>query len=215
MTYLNPGETVEMALLRRVKMHEFLMTGGVQTSYVDGRMTYSGPVIVAATPTCPWHIDTDCEAWIEIREGRGHWTRLEAELAAAEAELDTIAADDVGELADRILALTEELSTRPRDAAALRSRTPEQLEAERRSAQLQYIVDGDIVGDAPSPLYRGSQYGSPQYGETPRITPQYGGSRPSPRQRPLTDARDTAIVELAFEPTPDEIIIEGDEEDED
>lgn len=209
MTYLNPGETPEMALLRRIKMHEFLMSGGVQTSYVDGHMTYSGPIIIAATPVCPWHLvmedGEECEAWVEIREGRGHWTRLEAELEAAEHELDASEDENLEELAARILALTEQLSLRPRDAAALRARTPEQLEAERRSAQVQYIQPTNDYGTSAKP----------QYGVTPRVTPQYGGSRPSPRQRPLTDARDTAITELAFEPTPDEIVIDGNEEDED
>ena len=57
--------------MRGVKMHEFLAAGGIQTGYVAGKMTYSKPIDPAVTPVCPWHETTDCEAWTEIREGRG------------------------------------------------------------------------------------------------------------------------------------------------
>ena len=71
---LLPGETLERALLRRVKMHEFLIPGGVmQVDTKTGEVTYSDEVEVATTPVCPWH-DADCPAWAELRAGRGTGT---------------------------------------------------------------------------------------------------------------------------------------------
>jgi hypothetical protein len=67
--HLFPGETEAAAIRRRVKMHEFLMTGGTQLGVVDGKMTYSDPIDAATTPVCPWH-DEDCIAWAEIQAGR-------------------------------------------------------------------------------------------------------------------------------------------------
>lgn len=74
---VGPGETPETALLRRVKMHEFLMTGGIQigTDKQTGRAVYSGPVDPSVTTECPWHPEISgtqsCAAWTEIVAGRG------------------------------------------------------------------------------------------------------------------------------------------------
>lgn len=65
-----PNETDDRAMARRIRMHEFLMPGGVQTGYVNGKMTYSEPVDPTTDPVCPWH-GQGCSAWTEIAEGRG------------------------------------------------------------------------------------------------------------------------------------------------
>lgn len=135
---LLPEETVDQAMTRRIMMHEFLMTGGVQTGYNDkGQMTYSDPITVADYPVCPWHGE-DCLAWNEIVAGRGHWTRMEAELAEAEAEL-AVAIEEKDEesafgMIPNVNRLRDKLAMRPRDALALRQRTPEQIEAEHAEA---------------------------------------------------------------------------------
>lgn len=65
--HLFPGETPDKALARRVKMHEFLIPGGVQLGYNDDlKMQYSDAIDVDATPACPWHGE-DCPAWDVIR----------------------------------------------------------------------------------------------------------------------------------------------------
>jgi hypothetical protein len=69
--HLFPDEDETKALARRIKMHEFLIPGGVQLGYdSDLKMQYSEAIEVSETPDCPWH-GADCLAWIEIREGRG------------------------------------------------------------------------------------------------------------------------------------------------
>lgn len=63
------------ALARRVKMHEFIMTGGViisdGTKNGTGITTYGPPVDPTTNPECPWHGE-GCSAWREIAEGRGY-----------------------------------------------------------------------------------------------------------------------------------------------
>jgi hypothetical protein len=91
---LIPGDkgSFDKALARRIKMHEFLATGGVVIEIAGGITTY-GPAIditdLAAEyallnyddeadkitarhlVTCPWH-GYPCSAWFEIIEGRGY-----------------------------------------------------------------------------------------------------------------------------------------------
>ena len=112
---------------RRIMMHEFLMTGGTQKGYVDGKMAYSGPVSPSDYHDCPWH-GTDCWAWVEIREGRGEWTRMEAELATARTALAVESSESqIKFIEGEISRLKEKLEMRPIDAKALRDRTPEEI----------------------------------------------------------------------------------------
>ena len=70
------GETEQSALNRRVKMHEFLMTGGIQIGYnADKIMEYTAPIDdpVAYGPACPWHGE-GCSAWTEIFAGNNDGT---------------------------------------------------------------------------------------------------------------------------------------------
>lgn len=129
-----PGETQTDAVLRRVKMHEFLMTGGVPLTYNGkGQMIYGDPVTAASHPVCPWH-DRNCEAWTEIVEGRGFWTAMEAQLADLQAELDlTFVGDE--EIPERIDALIAKLEMRPRDAATLRARTTDEVATEIKQSK--------------------------------------------------------------------------------
>jgi len=71
--HLFPGETEADALRRRVKMHEYLMVGGVQLGVEaeTGRMLYSPQIDTTSHPECPWHGE-GCVAWVEIAEGRGY-----------------------------------------------------------------------------------------------------------------------------------------------
>ena len=65
------GETEESALKRRVKMHEFLMTGGIQIGLnSSGVMEYTAAIDdpVAYGPACPWHGE-GCSAWAVIFAG--------------------------------------------------------------------------------------------------------------------------------------------------
>lgn len=120
-------------MIRRIKMHEFLMTGGVKVGEREGRTTYSDPIDHQAAEwenKCPWHgeQDGDCDAWLEIVAGRGYWTRLAAELATLQSDF----IEDGGEgNVDRIAELMAVLEMQPRDAKALRERTPEMLAEER------------------------------------------------------------------------------------
>lgn len=82
------------ALIRRIKMHEFVASGGLVTSSAkDGIVTYGPPVdfdairkqvaTIRANPhdnmddeiaealACPWHGE-GCQPWFEIIEGRGY-----------------------------------------------------------------------------------------------------------------------------------------------
>lgn len=121
------NETTDQALLRKVKMHEFLMTGGVpiKTNLPEhhGRVVYSPPVTAITHPVCPWHGD-HCPPWDEIVAGRGYWTRMEHELEGLRNDTTD------NEAEDEIDGLVAALELRPRDALALRERTPKQIEAE-------------------------------------------------------------------------------------
>lgn len=122
---------------RAVKMHEFLMTGGVKVGEREGKATYSDPINhhdPKYSRLCPWHGEPICEAWAEIVAGRGYWTAMEDELAGLEGELagrKLLGAFNDEELSARITKLQEQLSMRPRDAKALRERTPEMIAEER------------------------------------------------------------------------------------
>jgi hypothetical protein len=71
---LLPGENETQALKRRVKVHEFLMGGGVVLGLDEyDRVVYSGPIDTTSHPVCPWH-EEDCIAWAEIDAGRGYAT---------------------------------------------------------------------------------------------------------------------------------------------
>ena len=72
---LQPGDKGDpaRALIRRVKQHEFVMSGGLVEKVEGGITTYGPPVDPAKTPVCPWHGE-GCSAWKEIVEGRGTGT---------------------------------------------------------------------------------------------------------------------------------------------
>lgn len=124
--HLNPGETEAKGMERRIKMHEFLMSGGVPLKErdKDGNIQYGPPIEIAKTPFCPFHGDI-CDAWDEIVAGRGLWTKMEL-------ELDGLKQLPESARRDRLIAdLEAKLADRPRDYKALRERTPEQYEAEK------------------------------------------------------------------------------------
>ena len=133
---------------RRIMMHEFLMTGGVQTGNDKGKAIYSPPIVAAAHEVCPWHAP-NCEAWAEIRAGRGVWTKLEDELSAARVALVVEKDDDrIASLKAEIAALDEKLEMRPMDARALRSRTPEEFAVAKAAAKSAREAFQKAVGDA-------------------------------------------------------------------
>lgn len=183
---LLPGEDEAAAILRRVKMHEFLMTGGIIEG-VDkyGKSIYSPPINHKETPDCPWH-GMPCIAWTEITEGRGYWTKMEDDLQQLLEDYDLdgdITDSQIDELQDRLF-------TRPTDSRAEQAKLP--------------------VTDKPQ-TYN-------EFKDDPRFNGWFKPTAPKeyiPREPILEDARDTAYFALAGEETPDEIIIEGDEEDED
>ncbi len=186
-----PGESKEHALARRVKMHEFLATGGVQigTDPVTKRAVYTGPVDPASTPECPWHPDypgiTPCSAWEEIKAGRGS-----------------------GEVVSPTL-------------AELRSRTPEELRDARERIRVArdqsegiFEQTRNVPGEdprverpvKPAPRTSLSDNKMAWYDD-----PDLSAHRVSETRPRLEDARDTAMVNLG-EIVPDEIIIDGDED---
>jgi len=114
---------------RAIQMHEFLMSGGIKVGEREGIATYSEPVDHTDSKwanLCPWHGD-NCTAWNAIVSGNGYWTAMEAEIAALEA---LGAAENAAEL-NRLNELKVKLEMRPRDAKALRDRTPEMVAEER------------------------------------------------------------------------------------
>ena len=210
---LNPGETEAHALKRRITMHEFLMTGGVQIGYQDGKMAYSPAIGPDEREQCPFHEDVDCIAWREIREGRGHWTRLEAELSELEAELvDAFRKPVDGPDDDEIDALMIQVAE-AREALALRPRSI--TEIREKNARDEWAGSQDVIrptgGD---PWNRKSTVGGSNWREEQENGLGYGAaSRPYAKPR-LEDARDTAVSELsAAANIPHEIEIEGDEDD--
>lgn len=144
---LGPGETPETALRRRVRFHEFMMTGGQANGFKNGKMSYSDPVDPTATPNCPWHnadgAGEPCTAWTEIVEGRATGYK------------------------------------------------PEPTLKERQENWNQPKL--------PKPAHK-------------PLADKWWQADTEPA---LEDARDTAIDMLSAEAVPDEIVIEGNEEDED
>lgn len=188
---LMPGETTTQALSRRIKMHEFLMSGGVMTGYVDGVMAYSEPIVAEEHVKCPWHLAEDCVAWVAIREGHGHWTSLQAELdVLTEAYVEGEQRDD--ETMNRINELVALLKGRPAGWGELREKWG--------TAPL---------SDAASHARRDSPWGG-----NAGVGAGLGG-RGSRRRFKPEDARDKAFEELSAEQVPDEIVFDGDEEGED
>lgn len=71
------GESVEAALVRRVKMHHFLAQGGVVVG-IDAetkRGVYTSPIDIIKTAECPWHPRPSgtstvqpCSAWVKLRQ---------------------------------------------------------------------------------------------------------------------------------------------------
>lgn len=206
-------------LKRRIKMHEFLMTGGVQTGYNDkGEMTYSGPITVVNDPVCPWH-GLSCEAWQEIVAGRGEWTAMEAELAQAQGALEVEKNESQLEfIKSEIDRLTEKLEMRPRDAKQLRGRTPEQIEAERK---LILKMKKSNVYAAAGPKTGGNPWDRKEIPAQARKVrddwndnaPMWSGKPYTPPE-PEADSRNDAVAAFAGEEVPDEIVVEGDEGDE-
>lgn len=152
---VGPGETPETALRRRVKFHEFMMTGGQPNGFKNGKMSYSDPVDPIVTPNCPWHnadgAGEPCAAWTEIVEGRATGYKPEPTL--------------------------KERQERPAGWAPM----PKPMVSKTTKKPIStWDEDGNDVFEPA-----------------------------------LEDARDTAIDMLSAEAIPDEIVIEGNEEDED
>lgn len=234
---LMPGETEDQAMVRRIKMHEFLMTGGVQVGRdKDGQMTYSGPITAAGYPVCPWHGE-DCLAWDEIVAGRGYWTQMEAELATAEAALAVETNESQVEfIQSQIENLTLALELRPRDALALRERSDEQIEAERAEVNRRRAkrnAEFEKITKAAKEVAEAARNG----GELPLVYAKAGpkqGGNPwdrGPKEKlnrktgeitetwwsdpePEDDSRNDAVAAFATEDLPDTIVVDGDEGEE-
>jgi len=198
--HLNPGETEAEALKRQIKMHEFLMSGGVQIGYKEGRMAYSGPVSPSTHPVCPWHGE-GCVPWAEISEGRGEWTRIEAELAEVESYIAAAtSAEELEALNGAAETLREQLSYRPRDAKKLRERTDAEFEAEKAL----YKKPG--VYAAAGPKTGGNPWDKPSH--THHTVKHYVPA-------PVLDARDDAVIAVLGlrQETPDSIEIDDEGEE--
>lgn len=118
-SHLFPGEDEAYALHRRVKMHEFLIPGGIQLGVTDGKMQYSDPIIVDEWAFCPWHDSEDtepddiCQAWAEIRAGRNPqalFERLQEQLADREREFLIVSSDDSEEVREDAESLALEIA---------------------------------------------------------------------------------------------------------
>lgn len=116
-----PNEDDADAMLRRVKMHEYLMTGGVQLGLdkVTSKMIYSDPIETTDLwkpehTDCPYHPGQDCTAWELIRSGNGFWTARELEREQLQDRL----AEGGGSIvdADRAAELDGLLEFRPKRA---------------------------------------------------------------------------------------------------
>lgn len=163
-----PGENAETAMRRRITMHEFLMTGGVQLG-LDSKMQmqYSEPIGLAelAGPQytdCPWHPGQDCAAWEMIRSGSGHWTAKEQELQDVLADLEQWVIQDGDEaqndLLARVTALQEELELRPRQVRNAeqpsraqkpeRDRALEKKIAKQRGHVRAHVIKGEQILNA-------------------------------------------------------------------
>lgn len=213
-----------MSLVRGVQMHEFLMSGGVKVGNDQyGRVVYSEPITVDKYPECPWH-EGKCPAWEEIIAGRGHWTRMEAEREALrEALTESTTEEEFFELESRLTKLEEELSLRPRDAKALRERTPEQIAAEKAEyarkhakAQTKFSEVADnakrVAGvyAAAGPKTGGNPWDRKTNIVIDEATGEVFDWRPKPH---LTDSRDDAYEAFGGE-IPDAIEVDGDEGEE-
>jgi hypothetical protein len=206
-----PKDEEGRTMVRRIRMHEFLMDGGVVTGRdKHGHVTYSGPITVVEYPVCPWHGE-GCEAWTEIAEGRGEWTRLEAELAELQAESENLAAG-FGErdemLADRIAALEAKLEMRPRSVRQLRERTDEEIAAERAA----FIQRQHPSVYAPAPR-QGTGNPWDRKSEPHSSYVDYSDHQPK-YHAPAPKSRDVVAAALSDESLPDEIEIDGTEGEE-
>lgn len=197
-----PGEPKEHALARRVKMHEFLATGGVQigTDPVTKRAVYTGPVDPANTPECPWHPDSPgvapCSAWEEIKAGRG----------SGEVVSPTLA-----ELRGRT---TEELRDARERIRVARDQSEGIFEQTRNVPGEDPRVERPVKPVKPAVKFKPTGGNKMSWYDDPELNGGHAaisGAAKVRRER-LEDARDTAMVNLG-EIVPDEIIIDGDEDD--
>ncbi len=266
------GETEQSALKRRVKMHEFLMTGGIQIGLNSAQiMEYTGPIDdpVAYGPACPWHGE-GCSAWAvifagdndgtgtrnesgftlaELREKYPNIARVEREEAKDEssedAEIETPMAlsgndrvgqkiDSAAQYAPNTVALDDNNTFVASTALCAAHWSRETADGLAKAAGL---ARDPLWGKAPKSRYgcvlcmefgepeqpatavsgnpwdRGRVAGSPapllndyeSHGSYPR-----GGFRRRPR---LEDSRDTAVRAFDNIEEPDEIVIEGDEDE--
>lgn len=203
-----PGETKEKALARRVKMHEFLMTGGVQigTDPVTKRAVYTGPVNPANTPECPWHPDypgvAPCSAWEEIKAGRGSGEVVSPTLA----ELRSRTPEELRDARERIRVArdqSEGIFEQTRNVPGEDPRVERPVKPALKPAPRLGLGHTD---PAPSTGNKMSWY------DDPELNGGYAPSQHRSAEPRLEDARDTAMVNLG-EIVPDEIIIDGDEDD--
>lgn len=191
-----PGEDESKAIRRRVKMHEFLMTGGVLLGEEPKtrKPIYSEPIdpltVAELHPECPWHgVDRDgtrCTAWVEIIEGRGTGEVVEPTLA----ELRGRTHEDLAEMRTKIRVARDQQDSffRNSDAPGENPRTEPPMALSPKP--------GGYPWDKKSPSFSGSQH---------RSAERY--------IEPVEDARDTAIEHLGEE-IPDTIEVDGDEGEE-
>lgn len=232
---LLPGENQDQAALRRIKMHEFLMTGGIEIRREKGTVTYSESLTVLDAleiDACPWH-GADCEPWEAIKAGNGHWTKLESELEELTAVLRVRPAAGqpvpTKEMWDRYNQLREDLSMRPRDLQSIRDRTDAQFERERDAALRKQLKEDNAKYRATNPQAKktgGNPWDRPGahnprsgYGGTSASSGRgsgkpVGSSGYSYAPPPAKD-KDTRLAEAAAflngGEVPDEIVIDGDE----
>lgn len=116
-----PGEDAVMAMLRRVKMHEYMMTGGVSlgANKSTGIVSYSVPIttdLMHNYAECPFcHAHAECAAWEMILDGEGYWTAMDIrlkEIAEQLQETTTIAEMDI--LFSEEQDITDRMSLRPK-----------------------------------------------------------------------------------------------------
>lgn len=190
------------SLLRAIQAHEFSMTGGVRVGEREGKLTYSDPIDHHDPKwaiKCPWH-EGDCTAWDEIVAGRGKWTRMEDELKAARAKyqagVDKLSVEKLKKLHEQITNLEWQLDMRPRDAKALRERTPEMIREEKAKAEFTRSQNKRKMADSLL--------------EAQRAIAKLNGEK---FEEPVSETTKSAVSNLSGD-VPDEIIIDGEEEGE-